>query len=442
MYNQVEFTREDLYKMVWERPVLIIAKEIGVSDVAVAKACRKAGIPLPRRGHWAIIKAGRTIKTPVLPKPKPGQPSAVVFSVMENPPAKPPKIEVPAGPLIEIPGELIKPHRLIAEFKAAAKGLKEFRGILPFNYQNFLRIRTSAAQLGRALILMDTLIKQFEERGYKVRLAEKGDETELVLKEGMITFRLDERTKQTDAPLPPPRSSGRRGEHYDESWRPAHIWAGTGEFTLEFGKYRIRSSPKIWKDRAKAPLEGRLHEVMAAVPFWEAELLAARIEREEREAKEQDAENRRVAAARAEEVLRLQRVKLVTHLRAWEQAERLRCFIAAFEQKGDQSPEAKAWLEWANLQVQALDPLCSDLKAITDLRVELNEYFTGRSSWEKQPKDWWYFDPKGRSLSEAVEDSDDELEEEANEINVSSQSNGLETRPAWHPNQWYTRLHR
>ncbi|SOO05641.1 hypothetical protein XFF7767_460031 [Xanthomonas citri pv. fuscans] len=62
MYKQVKFTREELYEMVWERPVLVLAKEIGVSDVALSKACRKAGIPLPNRGHWAIVRTGRTVK--------------------------------------------------------------------------------------------------------------------------------------------------------------------------------------------------------------------------------------------------------------------------------------------------------------------------------------------------------------------------------------------
>lgn len=442
MYKQIEFAREDLYKMVWERPVLIIAKQIGVSDVAVAKACRKAGIPLPNRGHGAIVKAGRTVKVPPLPKPKPDQPDSVWFTVLENPPPKPPKVEVPAGPLIEIPTELVKPHRLVAELKAAAKGRQEDKGVIPLNYHKFLRVRTSATQLERALILMDTLIKQFEDKGYKVRVSEQNAETELVLKEGVVTFRLDERTKQTVPPPPPPRPPGRRGEHYHEPWRPAYILVGTGEFTLEFGKYQIRNCPNTWKDRANRTLEAQLHEVMAVLPSWEAELLADRLEREERKAKEQEAEKRRVAAARAQEMLRLQRVKLVNHLRTWEHAERLRRFITAFEQKGDQSPEALAWLEWANLQVQALDPLCSDLKGVINPSVELSEYFTGRGSWEKQPKDWWYVDPKKRSLLESVEDSEDELEEGAGETNALSQRDELESKPVWHPNQWYTQLHR
>lgn len=141
-------------------------------------------------------------------------------------------------------------------------------------------------------------------------------------------------------------------------------------------------------------------------------------------------------------LLRLQRVKLVNSLRSWEHAERLRRFIAAFEQKGDQSPEAQAWLEWANLQVQELDPLCSNLKALTDPKVPISDYFTGRGSWEKEPRDWWYFDPKERSLLEAVEDSEKELEGEDAQVKTSSQSADHGTKPEWHPNQWYTRIHR
>lgn len=444
MYKQIEFTREALYKMVWERPVLIIAKEIGVSDVAVAKACRKAGIPLPKRGHWAVVKSGRAVTTSPLPRPKPDQPDSVWFTVLENPPPKPPKVEIPTGPLIEIPTELVKPHRLIAELRSATKGQKEDKGVIPLNYeyQKVLRVKTSAAQLERALILMDVLIKQFESKGYKVRISEKRGETELVLKEGVVTFWLNERTKQTAPPPPPPRPPGRRGEHDHETWRPAYVLVGTGEFTLEFGKYPIRNCPHIWKDRANRSLEAQLHEVIAVLPSWEAELLADRLKQEEEAARANEAEKRRIAAARAEETLRLQRVKLVVQLRAWEHAERLRRFIAAFEQKRDQSQEAQAWLEWANLQVQELDPLYSDLKTITDPSVELDEYFEGRGPWEKQPRDWWYIDSEERSSLESGEDSEDELEEEASEGNTSGRTNDNETKPAWHPNQWYTRLHR
>ena len=48
--SSVLLTREELYEMVWVQPVVKLGKEFGVSDVVVAKACRRHKIPLPGRG--------------------------------------------------------------------------------------------------------------------------------------------------------------------------------------------------------------------------------------------------------------------------------------------------------------------------------------------------------------------------------------------------------
>lgn len=41
-----------LKKLVWEKPLMHAARDIGVSDVALKKHCVKIGIELPRQGHW------------------------------------------------------------------------------------------------------------------------------------------------------------------------------------------------------------------------------------------------------------------------------------------------------------------------------------------------------------------------------------------------------
>jgi hypothetical protein len=41
-----------LVKLVWQKPLIHAAKDIGVSDVALKKHCVKVGIELPRQGHW------------------------------------------------------------------------------------------------------------------------------------------------------------------------------------------------------------------------------------------------------------------------------------------------------------------------------------------------------------------------------------------------------
>lgn len=66
MYTVISFTVRQLFDRVWETPVLQLAQEIGASDVGLAKACRKAGIPLPSRGYWAKQPTKRPAK-PKLP---------------------------------------------------------------------------------------------------------------------------------------------------------------------------------------------------------------------------------------------------------------------------------------------------------------------------------------------------------------------------------------
>ena len=66
------FTREALYVLVWSEPVSKIAPTLGVSDVAVAKACKKVHIPIPPRGYWRQERSGKAPKPEPLPPRGPG----------------------------------------------------------------------------------------------------------------------------------------------------------------------------------------------------------------------------------------------------------------------------------------------------------------------------------------------------------------------------------
>ena len=43
---------ETLKALVWEKPRILLAKELGVSDVAISKKCKKENIKQPPRGYW------------------------------------------------------------------------------------------------------------------------------------------------------------------------------------------------------------------------------------------------------------------------------------------------------------------------------------------------------------------------------------------------------
>ncbi len=68
----IEIAREDLYELVWSKPMRELATDFGISDVALAKRCRRLSIPVPGRGYWARLDAGQTPYRPKLPTRQPG----------------------------------------------------------------------------------------------------------------------------------------------------------------------------------------------------------------------------------------------------------------------------------------------------------------------------------------------------------------------------------
>jgi hypothetical protein len=72
-----EFTRKELYDLVWSEPMRTVATTVGISDVALAKQCKKANIPVPSRGYWARKQAGKATIQIALPLRFPGAPDRV-----------------------------------------------------------------------------------------------------------------------------------------------------------------------------------------------------------------------------------------------------------------------------------------------------------------------------------------------------------------------------
>jgi AcrR family transcriptional regulator len=65
--STIALTREQLYQLVWSRPLKVVAKEVGVSGNAIAKICSRLLVPYPSRGHWAKTSGGKAPVRPALP---------------------------------------------------------------------------------------------------------------------------------------------------------------------------------------------------------------------------------------------------------------------------------------------------------------------------------------------------------------------------------------
>jgi hypothetical protein len=71
------YDRKTLYQEVWAEPVKVVAMRYGVSDVALAKTCRKLALPLPGRGYWAKLRSGQKLGRTPLPARPPGVPESL-----------------------------------------------------------------------------------------------------------------------------------------------------------------------------------------------------------------------------------------------------------------------------------------------------------------------------------------------------------------------------
>lgn len=61
-----DISREELFALIWEKPAVEVARDLGISDVAVGKLCARLQVPKPPRGYWARIESGQAPRCPPL----------------------------------------------------------------------------------------------------------------------------------------------------------------------------------------------------------------------------------------------------------------------------------------------------------------------------------------------------------------------------------------
>lgn len=67
-WQKTIFERQKLFDEVWTTPVTKLAQDYRLSDVGLRKICVSLDVPLPPRGYWAKLAAGKTIPKPPLHK--------------------------------------------------------------------------------------------------------------------------------------------------------------------------------------------------------------------------------------------------------------------------------------------------------------------------------------------------------------------------------------
>jgi hypothetical protein len=339
------------YAEVWAEPMTKVSKRYEISDVALAKVCKRLDIPVPARGYWARTSHGQRPKQQPLPRRSKDVPQQVevhpILSTQWKKKVKPVSTENDKNLVQEA---LTNPHRLTVKLqKCLAKRKPNSYGRLGADADD-IDVDVAPASVPRLLRIVDAFIKAAETRGFTFGLQDPQRDRGLsILIDGQaVRFSLSEGSRRTTPP--PPKGPDR----FSYTYRTVE-YAPTGKLTFKILEYLGRGVQPTWSDRVRNPLEDRLAEIIHALVQASVELreLAA-----ERARKAELARQRERERHEAE----IQHKKFTQDLADWSSAEAIRRFVGKVEKELENQPSkrtdyAERWLAWAKDHATGLDPL-------------------------------------------------------------------------------------
>ena len=380
-------SRQDLFDKVWSSPVTKVATEFGVSDTAVRKMCRRHGIPVPSRGYWAQVAAGRTF-----PKPKlgpasrarletvrfvgAGQPSPEVKAVAERLKEKAREVRKPSDQ--EAAGEEMAPqahaavddheiHPLVVRTHDKLTGA-EAGEMARVSGKGLFTVVASAEQADRVARILTLLLRAMEARGWSA----KGDDKGLVLAPDgePIRFEIAEQSartphKPTDAETAALKryEEGRERAYRRGSWSvtpdppsiPEWDYEPNGQLVLTLdGGYRHSGMRRKFSDGKTQRLEGMVDRLMEALTLyaagekvWRERQEKERLERAETEKRRKESDRRQRLASKRLEFLELQ-------LQRFRRATEVEAFIAQAEAEGTAEDVVGDFMAWVKRYAASL----------------------------------------------------------------------------------------
>lgn len=380
-------TREQLYDLVWSEPMRRLAKQIGVSDVAIAKHCRKLGVPVPERGYWNKLQAGKPVTKTALPERDLVTINLVTISGTLTPELKSrikgePGVTEPSGESIEalaerlrkrlghvaVPRNFSRVHSAIAPLLEKDEKLRQEAANSPYRFSwNQPKFDTPFER--RRLLFLNGLFLGFAKVGARGWIG-GNDARELAIYMGdaSVSFQLEG---------PAGGRTARRSPSTPFEARKAMCLTISTRYSMP------PDIPFAWRDEDGRKLEQQLTDIIIGVAVageylrrkWLEEQAAW--ERRRREEAEREAQRRRAEEERRERerVAALEKAKLDALRRdakAWREAAGIRAYVEAACKAADVPETSDVWARWALLVADKIDPLVSGraLQTITEVQMD------------------------------------------------------------------------
>ena len=356
--SKQEFSRKELYELVWSKPLSTLAKEFLISDNGLRKICKKHNIPLPKIGHWQKVLYGKRLRIIQLPVDDKMVDAKISLDERGTNEDKKYHFQAKLSCLIkeiqeddslslEVPEKLSRFDKLVKEAKEELRVKKKstygiHQGIV-LTPHNTIGIAVAPGNIRRALRFMDALIKLIRARGHSIEV--HGRDTFLIIHDEKFKVRCREKLKRIIK------------ENSRWSWdRTETIPSGLLTFQID-----VPYNPKIWQDDKK-PIEDKLARILAWLEIKAEEEKIQRIERE-RWWREQERERQLELKQKDDREWEEKKVRmLLENANQWDQSRNLTAFIEEIEnrRRGMLPKDSfEEWIKWAKNIVTTVDPLSS-----------------------------------------------------------------------------------
>jgi len=354
-------SRQELYDQVWSKPLIHLAKEYQLSDVGLAKICRRHNIPLPPIGYWVKLAHGYNVKKTSLPELNKGEVEQIEMIMKEPSPINELNLE---GTKEDQIGKAIG-HSFVAlnEFKKgfhplivdAQKELRErlklYRKLEEGEWIHFLNMSVTKSSTERALSLMNMLFQIIEANGLPI-IRKPGYKEETYVKVNGIDVQvaLKERTKRSENP--------------DSKSYNKFVFHPTGILYFEFVNIYVSGARKIWNDVPTTKLEEIVNDVVSGIVV--ASILDKKSDEERakiHKAEEEESDRKRLI----EEQNRKEQERvhaLFRDAQKYQTSNIIRGYIKAVEERSasetaaiEEKLELKDWIKWAKGKADIVDPI-------------------------------------------------------------------------------------
>jgi len=357
-----------------------LAPRFGLSDVGLAKLCRRHQIPVPGRGYWARLQVGQKPKCAVLP-------NAVVNRIEIVPHEKRQEEAVPVIPDRPIPVIEVSEDRPIVHRQAiridrsVLRGKKDERGLPLASQARNLPVHVSLESLPRTLRILDALFTALDSAGCGIEWASPyTSPLNVIVLNEKIGLSISEIIERKQHKITPEEISRQK----DDRWWTPPRWDYTRTGRLKFVLQSTEAShlQHIWTDGKKQKLENCIGEIFVS---FETTANALKKYREDcaEAARRRAEEEKRAAERRRQEAEYNRKFEVVTKFaQKYREANELREFATTLKESVpsptvpiEQKLGILRIVDWLERHANSVDPL-------TDIGQIIQRFDKRSSTWD------------------------------------------------------------